>query len=589
MHVFILWSYSHPHHHPINRLRRDVPCITRNVYCGNKEEPIELWKALQAQTLFLLASRIDVLRESRATGRAYHLVKPVLYKLFSNVVDYSARYRALEDVILDAESHDAIRTVPLVSSTPKSAMAIDAVTQLAGFVLNSGLRYGDDTSCISVGLEAWREFEKLRGDQTFLSFQKLKKVALDKLLGVEDPEMIRGGSVGDRAHTKDLSMKPISHMHPITPPQDVPQIQLSKSPSPFRLKGTSLDLETTSLASDSDIMKTVLSIVAAENETATFTDLGVDSLMALTILSNIERDTGIDVEAGFFLEHETVGEAKQALLARFGLQDEVLPRPVAVIEDSQQAPVQGQLMIPTSEPEQLSIALPQASPERTSKIIHLRGPSGLDTTKLFFLADETGLVLYYMMLPSLGRDLCEFGVESPFAREPQSADEGATIQQLAHACATAIRREQPRGPYMVAGVSAGAALALEVARILQVGGNMVDGLLLLNPGGRGCRRGRESVSYLAGKGKACPEGSRAHDAPSPTAISTAAARGTATHAYSHRAQARRSRGGENWKPFVPHLQLAIRTIDVKGDSFMKFQTLNVLGQMCREAIEACEE
>ena len=46
------------------------------------------------------------------------------------------------------------------------------------------------------------------------------------------------------------------------------------------------------------------------------TDLGLDSLMAVAVLNTVKQDTGLDLEASFFMQHPTAGQARQAMMAR---------------------------------------------------------------------------------------------------------------------------------------------------------------------------------------------------------------------------------------------------------------------------------
>jgi thioesterase domain-containing protein len=60
-----------------------------------------------------------------------------------------------------------------------------------------------------------------------------------------------------------------------------------------------------------------------------------------------------------------------------------------------------------------------------------------------------------------------FGVQAPPQRIEADPDFGASVQQLADTYAEAIIEAQPAGPIVLAGWSAGAAIALEVARALR--------------------------------------------------------------------------------------------------------------------------
>lgn len=502
----------------------------------------EAWRASSRQTLFLLQTRVEALNEQAAIGKAHRILKPVVYKLFSDVVDYSERYKAIEEVVLDAGFRDALGTVKLSSTNGDHFMfdpyGIDAVTHLAGFVLNSGLRYGEEVACISVGFDSWRELEKLNHDKTYrsyvcmqevpngpfitgdcyvfeaesgrlvqatigLKFQKLKKIVLDTVLGVVAPAT-RGGEVINRPTKIEKASVVVSQSHFIeSPPPSLLNSKLSTLPS----TSTSTPLSTFAQPANPEILDQVLSIVAAESgcgmeelmeDSTTFADLGVDSLMAITVLAVVKRETGLDLDAGFFLEHETIGTAKRALLERYGPNENTFP-PTPPLDHSEQENIishEPSVFVSEPVPEQLttkfdlgkpaanvpiSPATPPVSYQPTRKLVHLQGPRRPDVAKLFLIADETGSALGYIPLPSLGPNLCVYGVESPFARELTALDDDITLTQLVGAYVTAIRNEQAHGPYLVGGISVGATVALEVVRTLLQSGENVNGLLLLDP------------------------------------------------------------------------------------------------------------
>ncbi len=59
--------------------------------------------------------------------------------------------------------------------------------------------------------------------------------------------------------------------------------------------------------------------------------------------------------------------------------------------------------------------------------------------------------------------------------------EAKSVEQLGKRAADAIRRQDPNGPYVIAGFSAGANIAVETVRALIAGGGTVAGLVLVDP------------------------------------------------------------------------------------------------------------
>ncbi|QGA19833.1 hypothetical protein EYB26_007528 [Talaromyces marneffei] len=585
------------------------------------------WKISNAQTLFLVKSRMEALTEHRKSGRAHHLLKTVVYKLFRNVVDYSERYRALEEVTLDTQSHDAIGMVRFLPNTLQDdakpnqfcfdPYSIDAVMQLAGFVLNNGMRYEDDIACIFVGFHERCEIEKPRSDKDYFSyvcmqeasqgsiitgdcyvfeaesgrltqvttglkFQKMKKVALDSILGIKASVISKNHIFPSHSNEGPLSTMPtLNVQHPMVNHADLPQALLSSSSS-------SLTLGTPPSTAEPDLLDTVLNIVATESgcsmgdlldDNALFADLGVDSLMALTILSLLKRHTGVDIEANFFFEYETVGDAKRALMERYGRkEDEILQQPIDLLGEANKKIVQD---ISRTPPEHVGVAQPPVFLPQTGNIVHLRGRRDPGSTKLFLLADETGSVLDYMMLPSLGPGLCEIGVESPFAKEPQLFDESITIPSLASIYAATLRKEQPRGPYLIAGMSSSSILAIEVVRILLAEGDTVDLLLLIDPADVDTIDSRLPVKLVQVASTAQREHMQAMANAlrkyTPAPLSSQPCSAVAIIPKQEIAKMENA-----WKQLIP--SLVLQQIDAMGGSFMKFPTIDMLGQMCKNAI-----
>lgn len=528
--------------------------------------------SLLSTPLFLVQARIESLRLLATTNQAHRLAKPVVYQLFSGVVSYAPIYQAIEEVIMDHSSSDAIAIVKLpdnsTAANPGNFHANpywnDAVLHLAGFVLNSGLRYSGDIACLATGFQTWRSTVDLVAGATYTSyvcmqeqpgdggsraglvvtgdcyvfrgtelvqatlgvrFLKLNKVALSTILGVSEPAR---ASYTSTKQARDDQDDDAGGCRKYTPP--ISETTSSKS-----------GLETkTGVDNSQKLIDSMLAIIAAESGCTTddmaddsrYTDLGIDSVMSITILSIVSRDLSIDLPASFFLDNETVGESKAALRA-------LLAPPASDSDTTQQdgdsaggawtpAPHLSEELAeyvqvePTSHgnsrpstawtqldtkleggsPYQLvrrvddlwtESAAQQEQPQPRQEILpaliayvkHYQGPRGnhIDITNVFFLADETGSTFNYMYLPSLGPKTAVYGVDSPFstaAGRGPSPPPGLDVPGLAAAYLAAIRGEQPSGPYVLGGAAGGAVLAFECARLLLLMGEEVKGLLLLD-------------------------------------------------------------------------------------------------------------
>ena len=83
-------------------------------------------------------------------GTIDHLLRPLIYRLFANVVLYSEKYHGLQEVYMDDHLGEIAAKVTFqnVEDVGKFTFApywIDTIAHLAGFVLNGGINTPKDT------------------------------------------------------------------------------------------------------------------------------------------------------------------------------------------------------------------------------------------------------------------------------------------------------------------------------------------------------------------------------------------------------------------------------------------------------------
>ncbi|OLN87390.1 Conidial yellow pigment biosynthesis polyketide synthase 5 [Colletotrichum chlorophyti] len=543
---------------------RADPEETTGGTCKVQFEQVEKWPTNVNNSLFLVKARIEALRAAACEGRAHRLLKPVVYRMFTENVDYSEPFRGIDEAILDLDCRDAIATVRLSHATSTGNFVMnpfwtDALTHLGGFFINSGLRYAQqDLLCMARGFDSWRvvgqgnvmkpgktytnytfmqdvEGNLVVGDcyildendnlvQTLLGlkFQKLKRSVVDTVFGTmassksavspKKPTTIsRQTTAPKRFVSQPALASPAASKGVVCANDDISSSPQSPITHPA---STSSDVEDAR-----DLLHAILSIVAKEAgchqddlvDEAVFADLGIDSLMGISILAVIKRETEIDLDSTFFIQFETVKEARRALEEILGV-DDLEETPQTVSEGPTNSDLASQHMIrevsdlPTPPPEKemhrmsslaytstrqvpaMAVAVsgpPSPSLEtavkKTSnatsqglaaKLVHLSGPRANSDTRLFFLADETGTSLSCIQLPAVtcskGKPISVWGVESPFVKQ-HGLLEGHSIQDIARISLDSIREQQisGSGPFLLGGLGAGASVAIEVARVIE--------------------------------------------------------------------------------------------------------------------------
>lgn len=187
-------------------------------------------------------------------------------------------------------------------------------------------------------------------------------------------------------------------------------------------------------------------------------ELGMDSLMSLTVLGEIRETLGIDLPAEFFIEHPTL----DAIEAALGVKPKAVPPPPL--------PTQ-QIYLPMDKKLESKL-----TPTATS--ILLQGNPRTASKMLFLFPDGSGSSTSYAPIPLIDSDVAVYGLNCPYMRNPQDLRcglEGLTVPYLKE-----VRRRQPTGPYNFGGWSAGGICAFDAAQEVIREGGQVERLILLD-------------------------------------------------------------------------------------------------------------
>lgn len=232
-------------------------------------------------------------------------------------------------------------------------------------------------------------------------------------------------------------------------------------PTPANEKSMTLD--------QNDRMKQICTILAEEigvepeelRGDANLGEMGLDSLMSLTVLGKIRETLDLELSGEFFIENQTIGDVEVAL--------DLKPKAVA--------------SEPIRLPEEIQVEAPKAArstiqhPPATS--ILLQGNPKTATQKLFLFPDGSGSATSYATIPGISPDVCVYGLNCPYMRTPEKLN--FSLDELTYPYVAEIRRRQPTGPYNFGGWSAGGICAYDAARhLIFEEGERVERLLLLD-------------------------------------------------------------------------------------------------------------
>jgi naphtho-gamma-pyrone polyketide synthase len=183
-----------------------------------------------------------------------------------------------------------------------------------------------------------------------------------------------------------------------------------------------------------------------------FGELGLDSLMSLTILGRLREELDMDLPSGLFADNNSLSQVAAAL----GLtgRDSISPLESTTAKPTPKAAI----------PKATSILL-QGSPKTASKT-------------LFLFPDGSGAATSYAPLPRISPDVAVYGLNCPYQKSPEEFH--SSLDELTAPYLEEIRRRQPHGPYYFGGWSAGGISAFDAAQELERSGETVARLILID-------------------------------------------------------------------------------------------------------------
>lgn len=319
---------------------------TLHAKCTMSFEDATAWKAQWQRTAYLVQDRIKMLKSMMETGEADKFGRRMTYKLFQALVNYSDKYQGMSEVTLDGPEREATSVVkfragPQDGDFVQSPFFIDSVAHLSGFIVNATADSKKEVY-ISHGWESLRFAETLDHSKQYQAYVKMqpaggKMVAGDVYIFNTEQEVV--GVVGGLK----FQCIPRTLLNTFLPPADgsapappkaqakAPITKPARSPptQPVTLempKAAGKPAKSSKMAKPAkpaasglmtkafDIILAELNVEASElADTIQWSDLGVDSLMSLTIAGRFNEELGQEISSTLFTDYPSV----QALRTHF--------------------------------------------------------------------------------------------------------------------------------------------------------------------------------------------------------------------------------------------------------------------------------
>lgn len=202
-------------------------------------------------------------------------------------------------------------------------------------------------------------------------------------------------------------------------------------------------------------------------------ELGMDSLMALSILGVLRETTGMSLPATFLVDNSSIKAIEKTLNI-----DQVQE-----VKKTQPIPKVVEFTIPprkaAPKPEKVAQTTKVApTPERFASSVLLQGSPRTAEKTFWLVPDGSGSATSYIFMPDISRKVAVWGLNSPYMKTPEEYHCG--VKGMATKFIQEIKRRQPQGPYSIGGWSAGGVISFETVRQLIEAGDTVDVLALID-------------------------------------------------------------------------------------------------------------
>ena len=320
----------------------DGKTLQDHAHCVVLYEDIDGWYENWNMSSFMVQTQIDLLAEKLKTGSAHKVLRGMAYKLFKNFVNYSPPFRGMEEVTINGNDPEATAVVRFQADEKDGNFVcapywIDSLCHISGFILNgTDLIDSDESLYISHGWGSMRFARPFSANKTYksyvrmlpqpnnvrcgdvyifegdelvgvcggLKFQMLPRRIMNAML----PPPKKAGAQGPAPATKPAAATP-ARPKAAAPAKSKAPAQPSKAvkskPAPKSGGGAVTSKVMKILATETDVDEAELVDEAA------FENLGVDSLLSLTISAKLREELEIDIPSTLFTDNETIGALKK--------------------------------------------------------------------------------------------------------------------------------------------------------------------------------------------------------------------------------------------------------------------------------------
>ncbi|KAI9795935.1 MAG: Type I Iterative PKS [Piccolia ochrophora] len=312
-----------------------------NAHCFVEYGDALEWSSHWARSAYLIQSRVKVLESGVEGGDVQRILRGMAYKLFGALVQYAESYRGMEEVLLHSSQREAAAKVRFQADSKEgnfyfSPYWIDSLAHLSGFVLNANDAVDSKTRVfISHGWESMRFAVPFSAEKTYRAYVKMQPEAGSTIMAgdvyIFEGEVVVGLIEGLKFQQIPRTL--LDHLLPpagkaatvkksVVPATPAPSVGKAKVSNHIRSTVIQSDMvQSVQVSPGPSIADRVREIIAAEvgiapeemSEHSQFSELGIDSLLSLTIIGRLREEFDLPFSSSLFLECATFGALRKNL------------------------------------------------------------------------------------------------------------------------------------------------------------------------------------------------------------------------------------------------------------------------------------
>ncbi|KAF7551423.1 hypothetical protein G7Z17_g5015 [Cylindrodendrum hubeiense] len=301
--------------------------------CVVRFQDRSLQKKLQANAASIMQKR-QVLRDGIATGTTARFNRPMVYRAIRPLARFHDDYRAIDEIVLNSDTLEAqstlsFGTVKRGGNYHTHPAIIDSLTQSCGFTMNCNDSTDLDVQVfMNHGWGSFQMFEPMDFDKTYTTYTRMLE-GDDKLwhgdVVIFDGERVVAffgqiaiQGVPRRVLKVILTIESGNKSQKQQPAQKKQASIAAPGPAPKSLQVPS----SASREPEASKITAALTIIAEESglamsdltDNTVFADVGVDSLLGLSISARFKEELDLDLEFNaFFFEYPSVGDLRLLL------------------------------------------------------------------------------------------------------------------------------------------------------------------------------------------------------------------------------------------------------------------------------------